>query len=117
MKRNIVVMKMIRNRLLQPVGPLSKDLAPYDPPDKPILCYEQILYLVALGGTILAKVIDHFVNSASHWSPLHVIALVLVIFVILVAAFNLLFPPRLSVSRLVFVVLNTIWLMVLISPR
>ena len=37
-------------RLIQPVGPLSKDLALYDPVDKPILCYEQLLYLIALDG-------------------------------------------------------------------
>ena len=117
MKSIIAIIKIIINKLLQPVGPLSKELAPYDSVDKPVLCYEQTLYLVALGGTGLAKVTDLFSASASHWSPVHIIALVLVVVVILVAVFNLLFPPHLSASRLVFVVLNMIWFMMLIGPR
>ena len=48
-------MKRAIRLLLQPIGPLSKELAPYDPIDKPVLYYEQLSYLIALWGTVIAN--------------------------------------------------------------
>jgi hypothetical protein len=42
------MIKSLVKGLLLPVGSLSKELAPYDPVDKPILCYESRLFWVTL---------------------------------------------------------------------
>jgi hypothetical protein len=118
MRKIFSVITSLRKRLLAPVGSLSKEFGVYDPVDKPIRRYESLLFWIAFYVSFLAKIMKDFIISKAYWTPfLMQILLCLPCAVILLSLFHLLVPPRLSASRLAFIMLATIMVLLLLSQN
>ncbi len=114
MKKRKVWFTPLMKWLLRPVGPISEEFTAYEPKDKPVLWFEYFLFLCALGVAALAMVTSWMVSC---WSPLRQAGLILMGLVILVSCFHLLVPPRLSATRLFFIILNLIGCSLLLSSQ
>ncbi|GCE23134.1 hypothetical protein [Dictyobacter kobayashii] len=116
MKDFSLILKLFVKRFFLPVGSLSKELAPYDPVDKPILYYEALLFRIVLILSFLGKTIIIFNVLEMRWNfLLSAILLLLLAIVIFNSLFHLIIPPRFSASRLAIIVVSSIMFLVLIS--
>jgi hypothetical protein len=103
--------------LFLPVGSPSKELATYDPVDKPILRYESLLFWIMLSVSLLVKAVMKLSTSGTYGGLLLIIPLLLSSIVILVSLFKLLIPPRISASRVAFIVIAAIMILMLLSKN
>ena len=86
--------KSVMNILLHPVGPIAAEFSPYEPVDKPVLCFETLLFLSALVFLLLAKVTARWITSETRWPWLRIGGIAAQFLLLFISLVGLLFPPR-----------------------
>lgn len=117
------IIRGIARWLLKPADLLMKEAVQFEPADKPVHNYEMLLFRINLWVVSLTYV---FIKTSSVFMPgrwlsflstLYLAAWAIGILTFPIFVLNVLIPPRVSVHRFTFILLNLMYFIMLMSLK